>query len=85
VDTTFEAGVAVYYTEELREIEAGFFEVFHNYHPSLVIPPDTKNWMIVGHCSSGCTEASFDPEGINIITVDLHAHISGTHYTDQRH
>jgi len=76
-DVSFEAGVTFYYTEELREIEAGFFQILHNYLPSLVVPPETQDWTIVGHCSSACTQASFDPEGINIFAVAMHAHTSG--------
>jgi len=60
-----------------REIEAGFIEIYHNSFPSLVTPPDTKDWTLVGHCSSRCTAAAIEPEGINVITADLHAHVSG--------
>jgi len=43
----------------------------------ILIPPNTTEFVYSGHCGSLCTD-QFDPSGISILFVQLHAHIFGT-------
>ena len=44
---------------------------------SLLIPPESKNFMVTGHCSDDCTSKYFPKDGITIFNVLLHTHLAG--------
>ena len=45
--------------------------------PGYIIPPNVGEFVHAGHCSGDCTRAKFPSGGINVISVLLHAHLSG--------
>jgi hypothetical protein len=73
----FETGVELYYTPKLREHEAATMTVGHTVIASLVIPPKSEDFMIVGHCSSECTSEGLPKEGINVFNLLQHTHLTG--------
>lgn len=74
---TFESGVLVYHTEELREIEAGVMRIGQMYDYNFIVPPNSVDYLVVGHCSSNCTNEWIPEEGVNIFNVMLHSHAFG--------
>ncbi len=67
-------------TKYFREIDAGLLTLGHNVHPSMTIPPNTTNFVVSGHCASGCMQYALNqshPDGIKAFNVLLHSHISG--------
>jgi hypothetical protein len=76
-DVTFETGVTIYDTTVLREKEAGMMSIGHATGTSLILPPNSKGWKVVGHCSADCTGSSLEQDGINIFNINLHAHLAG--------
>jgi hypothetical protein len=73
----FDAGVEIFYTENLREFEGTTLTVGHSVLNTHIIPPKTKSFTTVGHCSSECTQSAFPESGINIFNVMLHSHLGG--------
>ncbi len=67
-------GVDVYYTEELREHEAGILKVGDI--GGIAIPPGEPNHEHVATCSSANTSALLDDE-VHVIGTWLHAHDIG--------
>ncbi|ODM90943.1 DBH-like monooxygenase protein 1 [Orchesella cincta] len=73
-----------YYTDELRENEAGVLQM-GDMQPgahSIMIPPGSINHVIHGHCAPGCTdrilgEVSENGEGVTMFATFLHTHMSG--------
>ena len=60
-----------------RVNDAGVLYTGVDVDPGEIIPPNVKDFVHVGHCSPECTEAKFPPEGINVFSVLLHAHLNG--------
>ncbi|KAK7083414.1 DBH-like monooxygenase protein 1, partial [Halocaridina rubra] len=73
-DLTVEWGMDIYYTDKLREQEAGNMALGHSIVFSLTVPPRLPYWLTSGHCPSACTSAGIPEEGINVFMVFLHAH-----------
>jgi hypothetical protein len=73
----FETGTRVYYTDNLRPIDAGLMTVGHQVDASLTVPPNTKEYVAVGHCSPTCTNL-LPINGLTVFNALLHSHISGT-------
>lgn len=73
----FETGVSFFYTNETRPIDAGQLMVGHDVTPSITIPPNTDNFVTVGHCGAECTSKQFPEGGIKIFNALLHSHLSG--------
>jgi dimethyladenosine transferase 1 len=76
-DARFETGVEIFYTEKLRRYDAAMMTIGHTVQASLLIPPKTPEHMIVGHCSSECTNIAIPPKGIKIFNLLLHTHLAG--------
>jgi hypothetical protein len=51
--------------------------VGHGVNIALTVPPNRKEFVVVGHCASECSEMFFPETGIHVFNVLLHAHISG--------
>lgn len=61
-----------------RSIEAGVMRTGQMYDYNLVVPPSSKDYVVVGHCSSNCTAQWIPTEGVNIFNIMLHSHSYGT-------
>ncbi|CAL8068080.1 unnamed protein product [Orchesella dallaii] len=77
---TVDVRLEAYYTDDLRENDLGVFWVGELSHASasLLIPPSSRDHIMIGHCAEECTRKMFPEEGINIIGAMVHTHISGT-------
>lgn len=73
----FPTGGRMYYTDKLREIDAGLLVVDHKTRIQLTVPPNSENYVVTGHCSPFCTQALFPEDGINVFNNLLHAHLAG--------
>jgi hypothetical protein len=59
-----------------RPIDAGLMTIGHEVDVSLTVPPNTKDYVVAGHCSPTCTEM-LPKAGVTIFNVLLHAHLAG--------
>ncbi|CAL8068056.1 unnamed protein product [Orchesella dallaii] len=69
----------VFYGNKIRENEAGV-ALIGQVVPgsvSLLLPPNSQEHIIMGHCAAGCTSEWIPPEGISIFATFLHTHTSG--------
>lgn len=66
---TFETGIDIFYTKNLRDIDAAVFGISHTVNHLQIIPPRTDDFVNIGHCSSECTAAHIPPEGMTLINV----------------
>ncbi|XP_021961495.1 DBH-like monooxygenase protein 2 homolog [Folsomia candida] len=73
----FETGVSFYYTNEIREHDAGLLMVGHQVNQALTVPPNTTSFVTVGHCASSCTQEKLPQDGIKVFNSLLHSHLSG--------
>ncbi|CAG7729825.1 unnamed protein product, partial [Allacma fusca] len=73
----YNTGIEIYTTKNLRKQEAGIIRIGYETGIGLMIPPNTSNYIIAGHCSSTCTESRFPDEGIKVFTLILHSHLAG--------
>jgi len=74
---TFDTGIELFYTSNLRAIDAAVFGVSHTVNHLQIIPPRTDNFVNIAHCASECTAALIPEEGMTLINVMLHAHKAG--------
>lgn len=70
------SGLRIFYTDQLREIDAGVIMVGSSVSPNMLIPPG-QEWTTVGICSGDCTEKSFPKDGIRVFQGLLHSHLLG--------
>ncbi|KAK3864249.1 hypothetical protein Pcinc_030039 [Petrolisthes cinctipes] len=77
-DVTVDWAMNIYYTDKLREMDAGTMTLGHTLLYSLTVPPRSPSWQLTGHCSSACTSASIPPQGINVFISFIHAHYIAT-------
>ncbi|KAL0821651.1 hypothetical protein ABMA28_005092 [Loxostege sticticalis] len=71
------SGIRVYYTPVLRAHDAALLGAGIGVSALHVIPPKQRQYRTVGICSPECTESTMPEEGINIVSVLLHAHGTG--------
>ncbi|CAG7823378.1 unnamed protein product, partial [Allacma fusca] len=50
-DLNYNTGIEIYTTTNLRTQEAGIIRIGYETGPGLMIPPNTSNYVIAGHCS----------------------------------
>ena len=50
------SGLRFYYTENVRQYDAGIFYTGTYSSPHLLIPPQQTNWKMKGYCPAVCTE-----------------------------
>lgn len=86
VNVSFESGLEIFYTPNLREYDAGTLTSGHATSWSITIPPNSEGHVIVGHCSPSCS-SNIPAPGINVFNVMLHSHLAGRklklrHYRD---
>ncbi|XP_050714988.1 uncharacterized protein LOC126997820 [Eriocheir sinensis] len=71
------SGVRIYYTENLREYDAGNLIIGHRVSPFLIIPPGQPTFMSAGFCDSTCTQQAFPKGGVRLFQGLLHTHLLG--------
>ena len=49
------SGIEFFYTSTRRQHDAGILTVGHTVRSSMIIPPNTESYSIVGECSDDCT------------------------------
>lgn len=69
--------IDIFYTQNLREYDAGNFLVGHSFDFGHVVPPRQENWLTSGHCPSDCLREGLPEKGIKVFMVFLHAHTLG--------
>ncbi|XP_066941345.1 MOXD1 homolog 1-like [Macrobrachium rosenbergii] len=74
------SGLRVFYTENLRPVDAGILILGHKVSPMQIIPP-RQHWFSTGICSSGCTAKQLPETGITIFAGILHSHLLGRNIT----
>lgn len=78
------SGLRLYYTNQLREFDAGVIEVGLEYSEKNSIPPNVQA-PLIGYCVSECTRVGLTNDnddndgggGINIFAAQLHTHLTG--------
>nr|XP_045616431.1 uncharacterized protein LOC123769364 [Procambarus clarkii] len=70
------SGLRIFYTERLRQYDAGILMVGHSVSPMHIIPPNHK-WTSVGLCDSSCTLQELPAGGVQVFQGLLHAHLLG--------
>ncbi|XP_072944513.1 MOXD1 homolog 1-like [Epargyreus clarus] len=68
------SGIRIHYTPALRAHDAALLGAGVGISALHMIPPKQKNYRTVGICSQECTNNTMPEEGINIVSVLLHAH-----------
>lgn len=51
------SGFEIIYTPKLRKHDAGNIMLGHDVWPTLVVPPQSKNFVVQGHCPTKCSNA----------------------------
>ena len=51
------SGIEFFYTSTRRQHDAGILTVGHAVVTSMIIPPNTQSYSILGQCSADCTNA----------------------------
>ena len=54
------SGIEFFYTSTPRQHEAGILTVGHAVLSSMIIPPNTESYYIVGECSADCTRTVYN-------------------------
>ncbi|CAL8084958.1 unnamed protein product [Orchesella dallaii] len=69
-----------YYTRNLRQYDVGMLSlgVITPGSTSIIIPPNSVDHSLVGHCAPGCTGQMLPDEGINVFASFLHTHQTGS-------
>ncbi|KAI5638046.1 DOMON domain-containing protein [Phthorimaea operculella] len=71
------SGIRIHYTPALRPHDAALLGAGIGVSALHVIPPKQRVYRTVGICSPECTNSTLPDEGINIVSVLLHAHGAG--------
>ncbi|EDV25405.1 expressed hypothetical protein [Trichoplax adhaerens] len=71
------SGMRFYYTHQLRQYDAGVFEIGQATSPFMVIPEGQTQWEVAGYCSENCTRPNLPSTGIKFFGGFLHTHLAG--------
>ncbi|XP_053685794.1 MOXD1 homolog 2-like [Sabethes cyaneus] len=71
------SGLKLYYTQTLRNFDAGVLSVGLDPNWRHIIPPGQEKVVSEGHCIGSCTEKGLPKEGINIFAVMTRTHLIG--------
>lgn len=71
-----EMQLKLYYCHFDRPIDAGLMTIGHQVDVSLTVPPNTQDYVVVGHCSPTCT-LLLPLAGVTIFNALLHSHLAG--------
>ncbi|XP_050714984.1 uncharacterized protein LOC126997815 [Eriocheir sinensis] len=72
------SGIRIFYTENLRDYDAGMFMLGHKVSAFHLIPPGQPRFMTGSFCDSSCTQQELPEEGVKIFQGMLHSHLMGT-------
>ncbi|XP_054157733.1 dopamine beta-hydroxylase-like [Oppia nitens] len=72
------SGIRLYYTQQLRQHDAGILEIGLEYSAKNSIPPGQQSFDLSGYCTAECTRSGLPVYGINIFASQLHTHLTGT-------
>jgi len=64
-----------------RQYDAAMMTIGHTVIGSLIIPPKSPEFKIIGHCGSECTKKGVPETGIKIFNTLLHTHLAGKKQT----
>ncbi|XP_045032302.1 dopamine beta-hydroxylase [Daphnia magna] len=71
------SGVRLWYTNHLRQYDAGVMELGLEYTDKMAIPPGQESFTLTGYCLPQCTAVSLPKTGITIFGSQLHTHLLG--------
>lgn len=71
------SGLELFYTSELRPMEAAVLTVGHDVTSMQLIPPGQQRFVSTGICQGGCLEKYLPSDGVAIHSVLLHSHLAG--------
>ncbi|XP_045624015.2 dopamine beta-hydroxylase [Procambarus clarkii] len=71
------SGIALHYTNHLRQYDAGIMELGLEYSSKMAIPPAMNTFTLSGYCVPECTALGLPEEGIYIFGSQLHTHLTG--------
>ncbi|CAL8092372.1 unnamed protein product [Orchesella dallaii] len=71
------SALRVFYTSTLRKYEIAYLWAGHRRTPFLTIPPHQESYTSYSFCGAECTQKGLPKEGIKIISLLLHAHLTG--------
>ncbi|XP_037094881.1 DBH-like monooxygenase protein 1 [Pollicipes pollicipes] len=71
------SGVRLFYTEQLRDSEAGLLNVGHDIAVTQLVPPGQAEYVVNGLCHASCTRQWLPPGGVRVYSVLLHSHLAG--------
>ncbi|OXA56383.1 DBH-like monooxygenase protein 1 [Folsomia candida] len=75
-DVAFDTGLKLYYTEDLRVLDAGRIAIGSEINFTQMIPPNSEKFVTVAHCDVSCT-AELPENGVALFNFLIHAHLSG--------
>ena len=82
------SGLTFYYTDKLRQYDAGIADVGLGINSWFIIPPKQNDWVSVGYCMHQCTEVSITLHCIALHCITLHyitLHYITLHYITLRY
>nr|BAG86630.1 tyramine beta-hydroxylase [Dugesia japonica] len=71
------SGLRLYYTDELRQYDAGIIELGLEYTEKNSIPPKQTSFILSGYCLDECTKQALPTNGIFVFGSQLHTHLTG--------
>ncbi|XP_072015163.1 dopamine beta-hydroxylase-like [Amphiura filiformis] len=71
------SGIRFYHTPTLRPNDAGILEVGVVYSPNQSVPPNSREFVLTGYCTSQCTKSGLPTGGIRAFASQLHTHLTG--------
>ena len=66
------SGLTFYYTDKLRQYDAGIADVGPGINSWFIIPPKQKDWVSVGYCMHQCTEVSSEETSVSFCPTYIH-------------
>ncbi|CAL4062052.1 unnamed protein product, partial [Meganyctiphanes norvegica] len=66
-----------FFTEDLREHDAGVMWTGHQVNPLMIIPPGVSDWTTMGQCAAECTGMALPKGGVKVFSGFLHTHLLG--------
>ncbi|XP_069946728.1 MOXD1 homolog 1 [Cherax quadricarinatus] len=72
------SGLRIFYTENLRQYDAGVIMLGQAISPLTIIPPH-REWLSVGICQSDCTRQGLPEGGVEVFLGVLHSHLLGSY------
>lgn len=76
---TSDIKIDIYYTRNVRKHDGGILSLGQHIpgSPSILLPQNTIDHRIYGHCSSACTRKMLPPDGVKFVGALLHSHNAG--------